>query len=87
MTRRALAVAALLLAACGSIHTTVRPTVNHLAGVQRVAIVMIEDGAFTVVKERAKATATGPCSSNSSLVINTIGFGEIEKSTGCDRND
>lgn len=53
------AVAALSLAACGPVHTTVRPTANHLAGVQRVAVVVIEDGAFTVVKERAKATATG----------------------------
>jgi hypothetical protein len=59
MTRRALAAAALLLVACGPIHTTVRPTVNHLAGVQRIAVVVIEDGAFTVIKERAKATATG----------------------------
>lgn len=59
MTGRILAAAALSLAACGPVHTTVRPTVSHLAGVQRVAVVVAEDGAFTVVKERAKATATG----------------------------
>ena len=59
MTRRVLAAAALFLAACGPMHTTVRPTVSHLAGVQRVAVVVTEDGAFTVVNERAKATATG----------------------------
>jgi hypothetical protein len=60
MTGRVLAAMTMLsLAACGPIHTTVRPTVNHLAGVQRVAVVVVEDGAFTVVKERAKATATG----------------------------
>jgi hypothetical protein len=59
MTGRVLAAAAVSLAACGPVHTTVRPTVSHLAGVQRVAVVVAEDGAFTVVKERAKATATG----------------------------
>ena len=60
MTGRVLAAAATLsLAACGPIHTTVRPTISHLGGVQRAAVVVIEDGAFTVVKERARATATG----------------------------
>ena len=51
MTGRVLAaMATLSLVACGPIHTTVRPTASHLAGVQRVTV---------VVKERAKATATG----------------------------
>ena len=59
MTTRVLAAAALSLTACGPIHTTVRPTVSHLTGVQRIAVVVVEDGAFTVVQERAKATATG----------------------------
>lgn len=59
MTGRVLVATAFSLAACGPIHTTVRPTVSHLTTVQRVAVVVIEDGAFQVVKERAKATATG----------------------------
>lgn len=60
MTRRLLApVVFLTLAACGPLHTTVRPDTSSLATVKRVAVIVAEDGVFTVINERAKATATG----------------------------
>lgn len=60
MRGRLLAPVVLLAAvACGPVHSTVRPDAGNLANVRRVAVLVVEDGAFTVVKERAKATATG----------------------------
>jgi hypothetical protein len=56
-------VAALLalvaVGACGPVHSTVRPDAGHLTHISAVAVLVVEDGGFTVIKERAKATATG----------------------------
>jgi hypothetical protein len=55
-------VAALLalvaVGACGPVHSTVRPDAGHLTHISAVAVLVVEDGGFTVIKERAKATAT-----------------------------
>lgn len=60
MTSRLLAPVVLLtLGACGPLHSTVRPDTSNLATVKRVAVIVVEDGGFTVINERAKATATG----------------------------
>ena len=58
-TRLLAAVVSLTLMACGPIHSTLRPTTTSLTGVRRVAVIVTDDGEFTVIKERAKATATG----------------------------
>lgn len=49
----------LVLASCGPVHENVKPTADAGAKVKRLAVVIPEEGEFTVYYERAKATATG----------------------------
>lgn len=49
----------LALASCGPVHQNVKPTADAVGRMKRLAVVVPEEGEFTVYYERAKATATG----------------------------
>lgn len=85
MTGRLLTLVVLLAAvACGPV-STVRPDADNLANVRRVAVLVVEDGGFMVIKERAKATATGFAlfgvvgAAVSSMANRTMDSGEADK--------
>ncbi|MGA3115370.1 MAG: hypothetical protein ABSF90_13180 [Syntrophobacteraceae bacterium] len=51
-------VACLFLAACGPVNQAVRSTPVEINKIQKLAVVIPQEGEFTVIDERAKATAT-----------------------------
>jgi hypothetical protein len=46
------------VAACGPVNKPIRPTATQMDNLKRIAICIPQEGSFTVIDERAKATAT-----------------------------
>lgn len=46
----------LILTACGPVHLTLDPRADALREVKKLAVVVADDGSFTVIRERATAT-------------------------------
>lgn len=49
----------LILASCGPVHQNIKPAGDAVGKITRLAVVVPEQGEFTVFYERGKATATG----------------------------
>lgn len=47
----------LSVSACGPVHTAIRPSAADIGAIRKLALVVTDEGSFTVIRERAKATA------------------------------